>query len=131
MSGLLLDTSAYSLMAGGHEPAGDLVRAASFVAVTPVVVGELLAGFDRGTRSDWNRARLAAFLAHSSVRVLLVDAGTAERYAAIVNALRNRGRPAPTNDIWIAASAMQHGLPILTADVHFSEIPQIQVRMLQ
>jgi predicted nucleic acid-binding protein len=33
-----------------------------------------------------------------------------------------------SNDIWIAASAMQHGLPILTSDRDFQKIPQIIVR---
>ena len=38
---------------------------------------------------------------------------TAERYAVILNGLWMIGRPIPTNDLWIAASAMQHGLTIL------------------
>ena len=35
------------------------------------------------------------------------------------------GGPIPTNDVWIAASAMQHGLPVVTTDSHFSRVPQI------
>jgi predicted nucleic acid-binding protein len=33
-----------------------------------------------------------------------------------------RGTPIPTNDIWIAALAMQHGLPLYTRDAHFSSV---------
>lgn len=31
----------------------------------------------------------------------------------------------PSNDLWIAATAMQHGLRVVTTDRHFDRIPQI------
>ncbi len=37
---------------------------------------------------------------------------------------KNSGTPIPTNDIWIAASAMQHGLRVLTADVYYQSVPR-------
>lgn len=37
------------------------------------------------------------------------------------------GRPIPTNDVWIAAGAMQYGLTILTTDAHFTHIAQVLV----
>jgi predicted nucleic acid-binding protein len=37
------------------------------------------------------------------------------------------GTPIPTNDFWIAASAMQYGLTVVTTDAHFLKIPQILV----
>ena len=52
---------------------------------------------------------------------------TAERYAAILNSLWQAGTPIPTNDIWIAASAMEYGLRIVTTDEHYKKIPQIMV----
>ena len=54
-----------------------------------------------------------------------LDEGTSERYAVIVQALREAGTPIPTNDLWIAASAMQHGLKVLTTDAHFKKVAQI------
>jgi hypothetical protein len=39
--------------------------------------------------------------------------------------LRRKGTPIPTNELWIAASAAQHGLMLLTLDHHFKEVPQI------
>jgi predicted nucleic acid-binding protein len=56
-----------------------------------------------------------------------VDAETAERYAVILNSLWKAGTPIPTNDIWIAATAMQHGLHLLTTDGHYQEVSQIIV----
>ena len=64
-----------------------------------------------------------------SPRVSLVDVGeeTAERYAVILNSLWQAGTPIPTNDIWIAASAMEYGLRVVTTDEHYDKVPQIMV----
>lgn len=60
--------------------------------------------------------------------MLIVDEETSERYATIRVALKKAGIPVTANDIWIAASAMQHGLPILTSDRDFQNISQVIVR---
>ena len=70
------------------------------------------------------------FLASDRVVVLPVDAETSERYAAILSSLRTAGTPVPTNDVWIAATAMQHGLSVVTTDRHFANIPQILCEVL-
>ncbi len=44
------------------------------------------------------------------------------RYAAIKDYLRREGTPIPTNDLWIAASTLQHGLILATRDEHFDAI---------
>ena len=54
-----------------------------------------------------------------------IDEETSVRYAVIVTALRGGGTPIPTNDVWIAASAMQHGLGVVTTDPHYEKVPQI------
>jgi tRNA(fMet)-specific endonuclease VapC len=57
-----------------------------------------------------------------AVRVLDCDSDTAEVYGRIKTALRARGRPIPENDIWIAATAMQHDLPLAMRDPHFEQV---------
>ncbi len=52
-----------------------------------------------------------------------VDEDTSEFYAEILNNLREIGRPVPTNDIWIASVALQHGLKLFSKDQHFKYVP--------
>lgn len=130
MSRLLLDTSAYSAFFRGDTQAKAAIQDADEICLNPVVVGELLAGFGRGRRRGRNEAELAEFLASPRVRVVAINEETASRYAAIVGGLWTAGTPIPTNDVWIAASAMQHGLEVLTADAHYALVPQIVVRSL-
>lgn len=47
---------------------------------------------------------------------------TADRFGRIAAALRARGRPIPTNDIRIAAHAMETGADLLSFDARFSEV---------
>ena len=68
---------------------------------------------------------MQAFLGSLHVEVLHIDEETAECYAEIAAGLKAAGTPIPTNDIWIAAGAMQYGLRVVTTDAHFRLIPQI------
>lgn len=125
-----MDTSAYSAFIKDHPTAVSAVRAAELLFLTPVVVAELLAGFGGGRRRAENESGLEKFLESPRSGVVDIDRETASRYALILNSLRAAGTPIPTNDIWIAASAMQHGLELLTGDAHFSSVTQIVVRPL-
>ena len=58
---------------------------------------------------------------------MLMDEETAERYAIVLRSLQRIGKPIPTNDLWIAASAMQYGVRILTTDEHFRRVSQVMV----
>jgi tRNA(fMet)-specific endonuclease VapC len=123
----VLDTSAYSAFMRGHGELKLTLQRADRIVLTPIVLGELGAGFRAGSHQKKNEAELSHFLSSPRVDVVAVDAETAERYAVILHGLRQAGTPIPTNDIWIAASAMQHGLRVLTTDLHYDRIPQIIV----
>jgi len=88
----------------------------------------LYSGFRAGNRWAENTAQLAQFLSMPSVRVLNVTGETALRYAEVDVYLRKKGRPIPLNDVWIAAVALEHGLHLLTLDVHFREIPLLLIQ---
>lgn len=109
----------------GHDSVIALLRDADEICINAIVLGELLAGFAAGNRRERNTAELYGFLESARVNLLDIEEETAQRYADIHSGLRASGALIPTNDIWIAASAMQHGLPLLTLDAHFARIPQI------
>ena len=127
---LLVDTSAYSLFKRGHGGARHVLGKATSVGVTAVILGELLEGFARGRREADNRLELSAFLETPRVSILPMGLETAERFARIHRLLRDSRRNMPTNDLWIAASAMEHGMTVLTADDHFTWIPTLLVEFL-
>lgn len=131
MSRIFLDTSAYSAFKRGHPLIQHRVREASQIQLNPVVLGELRAGFLKGTRLRENLSELAQFLASPRVAIAPIDEETAERYAVIVDSLRRIGAPIPTNDIWIAASAMQYGSLLLTTDPHFRAVSQVVAEILE
>lgn len=131
MKRILLDTSAYSSLMRGNKKIAELLDEADEVFLCAVVVGELLAGFKRGTREQENKTILKDFLSISNVGSLNIDDSTAERYSIILDYLKKCGTPIPTNDIWIASSAMQNGLLLLTADQHFSLLPQVVSELVE
>ena len=72
---------------------------------------------------DLERAKeLNQFLDSQRVYILEIDEETAEFYAKIYWDLKKKGNPIPTNDMWVAASAMRHGLSLFTYDEHFNNI---------
>ena len=127
---LILDTSAYSVFKRGHTQAISAIQTATKILMPVTVLGELFAGFVVGIQTERNRAELDAFLQNGRVQIVPVKTATAERYASIYKYLRQQGKPIPTNDLWIAASTMEHSATLLTADSHFSYLPQILVQII-
>jgi predicted nucleic acid-binding protein len=125
MKKLLIDTNIYSDAMRGEKYAIDILRRNVQLFISPVVVGELLAGFKRGKQEEKNKKQLDEFLSRERVFQLSISTGTSEFYAFILNQLKEQGTPIPTNDIWIAASAMENGAGVATRDEHFSKIKGI------
>ena len=122
VTAILLDTNAYAAFKQGQADAVEIVQRAVNLALSSTVLGELLAGFAVGSRVANNRAELQQFLASDRVHILSVDDGTAAYYATVYRNLRQKARPIPTNDMWIAASALQHGYPLFSYDEHFQAV---------
>ncbi len=87
-----------------------------------MVLGELLAGFRCGSREAENRRELDQFLESPRVEILNIDEETAEFYSSVFRALKEKGRPIPSNDLWIVAATLRHGLALATLDGHFRNI---------
>jgi tRNA(fMet)-specific endonuclease VapC len=125
--GILLDTNAYAAFKRNTAEAVEALRHAPLIHLNSVVLGGLLSGFAAGTREAQNRQELKLFLNSDRVRLLAADENTADHYAAVHRDLRREGRPTPTNDMWIAASALQHGLAVFTFDAHFQAVDGLAV----
>lgn len=123
---MILDTNALSAFVDGEAGVGDLVRHAGRVAVPVVVLGEFLYGISRSRHrrhyEDWLAAHLPGF------EVFRVTEETAAVYARVRGGLRRAGRPIPANDLWIAALALQHGMPVVSRDGHFDVVPGLARR---
>jgi len=119
---LLLDTNVLADFFAGDPETVEAFQRAGSLTINTVVLGELLAGFRSGTRATQNRRLLSRFLSSTRVDLVPLGADTAEHYAGIFSQLRQKGRPIPSNDMWVAASALEHGLLLFTRDAHFNEI---------
>jgi tRNA(fMet)-specific endonuclease VapC len=124
---LLLDSNAYTEFKKGKPEAIEILEHASYIGLDSIVVGELLAGFLGGTRREQNHREFEKFCSSSRVHRFGVDDRTAEYYAKVFVDLKRQGKPIPTNDVWIAASALQHALSLFTYDGHFQYVTGLVV----
>jgi len=122
MRDVLLDTNVLADFFAGDPETVEAFQRSRTLAINTVVLGELLGGFALGTHAGANRQLLSRFLSSPRVKILAMGAETAEHYADVYAQLRRKGRPIPSNDMWVAASAREHGLVLLTRDFHFREI---------
>ena len=119
---ILLDTSAYVGFKRNAVEAVEIIVKAELIVFSPVVMGELIFGFRNGTRFKENMNDLNRFLEHEAVGLVPIGKITSDRYSRIAVKLREQGTPIPTNDIWIAAQAMEQGAELITSDKHFDKI---------
>ena len=122
MNRILIDTNIYSNSLSGNPDVVAVMRQVSHIGITVISMGELLSGFKAGNREKENRREFGMFLDSPRVYLYTVNEDTAEYYSSILNQLKKKGTPIPTNDIWIAAVAFQYGLQLYTLDTHFSHV---------
>ncbi len=122
---LALDTNAYSDFMRGRADRVEQIRGARKIVLPLIVLAELRAGFATGNQQSSNRTNLQRFLNSERVSVVSPDDQTTHHYAQLYMILRGKGPAIPTNDLWIAALAVQHGLVLCTSDSHFQHLPSL------
>ena len=127
MSRVLLDTNAYSALMAGDTRIADILAQSEAVLMSPVVIGELYDGFLGGSRNLENRRILHQFRSKPRTVCVPITDATAEWFAQIKRSLRRSGQPIPINDVWIAASCMEHGARLLSFDRHFDAVDGLLV----
>jgi tRNA(fMet)-specific endonuclease VapC len=124
-SRFLLDTNIVIALLEGDTLVEQRCEEAEAVFVASTAIGELYYGAYKSGRMAANIARVEEFVA--TINVLVCDVATANLYGQIRNFLRQKGRPIPDNDIWIAAVAMQYELTLISRDTHFQEVDGLLV----
>lgn len=122
MRKILIDTNVYVAYKRNDPEIIKAFQNCDYIGVDVSVLAELYTGFLLGSRIEQNLKELEGFLNNSRVYIINHDLDTSEYYAHIYKNLRKNGTPVPTNDIWIASVARQHGLALLTKDKHFKLI---------
>ncbi len=117
---ILLDTNANVRAFASHSATIKLIESAEDVFIPSIALGELYYGASHSTRPAENIARIETFARDRTI--LSCDAATARYFGQIKHQLRQKGRPIPENDLWIAAIAVQHAMPLVSNDAHFQDI---------
>jgi predicted nucleic acid-binding protein len=121
----LLDTSVFIARESGRPL--DAAALPDQVAVSVITVAELRAGVLAASSLDVRDRRLATLTAALSLDPLPIDDGVAQRWARLRVALRDGGLRMGINDSWIAATAMAHGVPVVTQDDDYPIVEGLDV----
>jgi tRNA(fMet)-specific endonuclease VapC len=117
---MIFDTNALSAAADGDAGLSAILARADQVAIPVIVLGEYRYGIaqsrHRTTYENWLTGLVRDCL------VLDIQEPTTQHYAEIILELKQKGKPIPTNDVWIAALCRQHSLPLLSRDQHFDVV---------
>lgn len=120
----LLDTSVFIAVESGRPLDDALLPELS--VISPVTIAELRAGVLVATDVDVRARRLATLEATADIEVLAIDADVAAEWARLRVHLAETGRRVNVNDLWIAATAAAHGLPVVTQDDDFAPLHGVQ-----
>jgi len=118
----LLDTSAVIALLRREPIAESRLRQAAHVFLPVIAYGELRYGVLRSHQPSGHQQQIETLLRLTPV--LPCNSTTAAHYAELKHQLAARGTPIPENDLWIAALARQHALPLLTNDRHFDHLSE-------
>jgi tRNA(fMet)-specific endonuclease VapC len=119
---VLLDTTiVIDHLRAKSQALSERFRNAATLYLPVIALGELLYGAYKSDFETKSRRQIADFV--QLCAVLGVDHRTAEYYGEVNAELGRLGKLIPSNDIWIAAIALEHDLPLATRDRHFSFVP--------
>jgi tRNA(fMet)-specific endonuclease VapC len=121
-SSVALDTSAAIAVLSG-QASTLLSRSFERFFLPAPVVGELRYGALSSRRVAENLASVERLVARC--HVLDITAATAVVYADLRLSLREKGKPIPENDLWIAALCVEHQVPLVAIDGHFDAIREL------
>lgn len=125
VSDALADTSVFIAIESGRSLKADAMP--SGLAVSIITVGELRAGVLAADDLETRDRRLDTLLTALSLNPIPIDDRVAEAWARLRVMLRDREIRLEINDSWIAATALAHGLPLVTQDADYIAVPGLVV----
>lgn len=94
------------------------------IYIPSIVIGELWFGAEKSIKKSTNQKQIETLA--EQVTILPVTEETSKHYGVIKNQLKQKGKPIPENDIWIAAIASEYDITLVTRDQHFANIDMIK-----
>ncbi|GAC1303491.1 MAG: hypothetical protein NVSMB24_09580 [Mucilaginibacter sp.] len=120
---IFLDSNIVIEVFAGNKALADKINELPSFYISSIVLGELYIGINRVVNKSKHLNKLTSFL--ELCTVLNIDKTTARLFCEITASLYKKGKPIPTNDVWIAASVIQHNFTLISYDKHFKEIDNI------
>jgi len=131
MGKVVLDTSAWVAMERSGDKLKEL-RDDDELIMSPVALGELLVATRLTKRSSEAVNASIGFINGIMLfaEMAVVDDETSRFYAELKSAATLTGTARGTNDLWIAATAIQQDAELLSYDrrANFSEFPKLKIR---
>jgi len=121
----LADTSVFIARESGRSLDTDALP--DELAVSVITIGELRAGVLAADNVDARERRLRTLTTALELDPIPVDEAVAAEWAKLRVLLRDTQQRMPVNDSWIAATAMAHGVPVLTQDDDFPVVHGLNV----
>ncbi len=125
-SKFIIDTNIIIEVFDGNKTIADKLHKLPEFYICSVALGELYIGINRVVNRSRHLKKLNEFL--ELCTVMDIDKATAKIYGELIAALYKKGKPLPTNDVWIAACAKQHDLTLVTRDKRFDEIANLKLK---
>lgn len=116
----LLDTTVFIAAESGRPLRADSLPERTAISI--VTRAELRAGVLAATDIETRDRRLATLEAVSRIAVLPVADGVDRAWAQMRAYLAASGRRINANDVWIAATAAAHDIPVVTQDGDFTAL---------
>lgn len=124
MTRAVADTSVF-IARDADRPLGELP---DVIAVSVITAAELELGVLRARDAATRATRLATLSRVRAASPLLpIDDATASCFARLADEELTAGRQLRRHDRWIAATALRHGVPVVTQDADFSNFGSVQV----
>src|SRR5216683_2781479 len=121
----LADTSVFIGLEAARFDAG---RFAGYEwGISAVTLGELRLGVLQAVDPESASRRLSTYQLAQRFEAMPVDESVSDAWALLVSRLRGQGRKVPINDSWIAATAIAHGIPVVTQDTDYAAMPGVEV----